>query len=78
MAKLPVKTIVLRQSIREGLVAARLFGAKHANGEVIRLLESFTVPVNRQFSIIFPRATGVNVSRCSLRMFNWLAGTASG
>lgn len=32
--KLPVKTIVLRQETREGLVAARLLGAKHANGEV--------------------------------------------
>ncbi|KAJ6648658.1 Polypeptide N-acetylgalactosaminyltransferase 3 [Pseudolycoriella hygida] len=33
VGKLPVKTIVLRQSVREGLVAARLLGAKHATGD---------------------------------------------
>lgn len=35
VSQLPVKTVVLRQTSREGLVAARLLGAKHANGEVI-------------------------------------------
>lgn len=33
--QLPVKTVVLRQETREGLVAARLLGAKYANGEVL-------------------------------------------
>lgn len=41
VAKLPVKTIVLRQTIREGLVAARLLGAKHANGEVMFIIVDF-------------------------------------
>lgn len=35
VGKLPVKTVILRQATREGLVAARLLGAKRANGEVI-------------------------------------------
>lgn len=35
VSKLPVKTIVLRQALREGLVAARLLGAKNAKGEVM-------------------------------------------
>lgn len=32
--QLPIKTKVLRQTSREGLVAARLLGAKFATGEV--------------------------------------------
>ncbi|KAG4070038.1 hypothetical protein HA402_013698 [Bradysia odoriphaga] len=40
VAKLPVKTVVLRQNRREGLVAARLLGAKHANGEVLTFLDA--------------------------------------
>lgn len=37
VAKLPVKTLVLTQTIREGLVAALLLGAKHSNGSQLEL-----------------------------------------
>lgn len=40
MAKLPVYTKVLRLPMRDGLVAARLLGAKHARGEVLTFLDA--------------------------------------
>lgn len=36
VAKLPVSTKVLRLKEREGLIAARLLGAKHSQGEVFK------------------------------------------
>lgn len=40
VAKLPVKTFVLRTGKRSGLIRARLLGAKHVEGEVITFLDA--------------------------------------
>ncbi|XP_017026193.1 polypeptide N-acetylgalactosaminyltransferase 5 isoform X1 [Drosophila kikkawai] len=40
VAKLPVKTFVLRTEKRSGLIRARLLGAEHVSGEVITFLDA--------------------------------------
>lgn len=40
MAKLPVRTRVLRLAKREGIVAARLCGANNATGDVLTFLDA--------------------------------------
>lgn len=40
MAKLPVRTFVLRTEKRSGLIRARLLGAEHVTGEVITFLDA--------------------------------------
>lgn len=40
MAALPIQTVVLRQLHREGLVPARLMGARYATGEILTFLDA--------------------------------------
>lgn len=40
VAQLPVYTKVLRLKVREGLVSARLLGAKHSTGQILTFLDA--------------------------------------